>query len=40
MIPPCSKALRANHRPKFYSPSLAMVMSPYKGKILEWDIKQ
>jgi hypothetical protein len=29
-IPPCSKALSAEHRPKFCSPSPAMVTSPYK----------
>jgi hypothetical protein len=28
-IPPCSKALSAEHRPKFFSPSQAMVTSPY-----------
>jgi hypothetical protein len=27
-IPPCSKALSAEHRPKFCSPSPAMVTSP------------
>jgi hypothetical protein len=29
-IPPCSKALSAEQRPKFCSPSPAMVTSPYK----------
>jgi hypothetical protein len=29
-IPPCSKALSAEHKPKFCSPSPAMVTSPYK----------
>jgi hypothetical protein len=29
-IPPCSKALSAEHRPKFCSPTPAMVTSPYK----------
>jgi hypothetical protein len=29
-IPPCSKALSAEHRPKFCSPSPAMVTTPYK----------
>jgi hypothetical protein len=37
--PPCSKALSAERRPKFYSPSPAMVTSPYEWKILEWDVK-
>jgi hypothetical protein len=39
-IPFCSKALSAEHRPKFYSPSPAMVTSPCKWKILERDVKQ
>jgi hypothetical protein len=42
-IPPCSKALSAEHRPKFCSPSLVFVMwltSPYELKILERDVKQ
>jgi hypothetical protein len=39
-IPPCSKALSAEHGPKFCSPSPAMVTSPYKWNILERDIKQ
>jgi hypothetical protein len=39
-IPPCSKALSAEHRPKFCSPSPAMVTSPYKWKILVRDVKQ
>ena len=30
-IPPCSKALGAEYRPKFWSPS-------FKWKILEWDV--
>jgi hypothetical protein len=38
-IPPCLKALSAEHRPKFCSPSPAMVTSPYKCKILERDVK-
>jgi hypothetical protein len=33
-IPPCSKALSAELRPKFCSPSPAMVASPYMGKKL------
>jgi hypothetical protein len=36
-ITPCSKALSAEHRPKFCSPSPAMVTSPYKWNILERD---
>jgi hypothetical protein len=39
-IPPCSKALSTEHRPIFCSPSPVMVTSPYKWKILEWDLKQ
>jgi hypothetical protein len=39
-IPPCSKALSAEHRPEFCSPSTAMVTCPYKWDILEWDVKQ
>jgi hypothetical protein len=39
-IPPCSKALSNEHRPKFCSPSLAMVTSPYKWKIVERNVKQ
>jgi hypothetical protein len=39
-IPLCSKALRAEHRPEFCSPSPAMVTSPYKLNILERDVKQ
>ena len=31
-IPPCSKALSAEHRPKFCSPSPVMVTSPYNNK--------
>jgi hypothetical protein len=34
-IPPCSKALSAEHRTKFCRPSPAMVTSPYKWKILD-----
>jgi hypothetical protein len=34
------KAQSTEHRPKFSSPSPAMVMSPYNGNILEWDVKQ
>jgi hypothetical protein len=33
-VPPCSKALSAKHRPKFYRPSPAMVMSSYNEKFL------
>jgi hypothetical protein len=36
-IPPCSKAMSAEHRPTFCSPSQTMVTSPYKWKILELD---
>jgi hypothetical protein len=37
----CSEwALSAQHRPKFCSPSMAIVTSPYEWKILEWDVKQ
>jgi hypothetical protein len=39
VIPPCSKALSAEHRPKFCSPSPAMVTSTYKWNILERDVK-
>jgi hypothetical protein len=38
-IPPCSKALSAEHMPKFCSPSPAMVTSSCKWKILERDVK-
>jgi hypothetical protein len=38
-ILPCSKVLSAEHRPKFWSPSPAMVTSPYKWQILERDVK-
>jgi hypothetical protein len=38
-IPSRSKALSAEHRPKFCSPSLAMVTSP-NVKILKRDVKQ
>jgi hypothetical protein len=38
MIPFGSKALSAEHRPKFCSPSPAMVTSPYKWNILKRDI--
>jgi hypothetical protein len=38
-IPPCSKAMSAEHRPKFCSSSPAMVTFPYKWKILERDVK-
>jgi hypothetical protein len=34
-MPPCSKTLSAEHRPKFCSPSPVMVTSPYKWNILE-----
>jgi hypothetical protein len=38
-IPPCSKALSTEHRPKFCSPSPAMVTSSYKWeKNLERDV--
>jgi hypothetical protein len=37
-IPPCSKALSAKNRPKFYSPSPAMVTSPYKWNNLKRDV--
>jgi hypothetical protein len=33
-------ALSAEHRPKFCSPSPAMVTSPYEWKILKRDVKQ
>jgi hypothetical protein len=36
-IPPCSKALSAEHRPKFCSPSPVMITSPHEWKILERD---
>jgi hypothetical protein len=36
-IPPCSKALSAEHGAEFCSPSPAMVTSPYKWNILERD---
>jgi hypothetical protein len=39
-IPSCSKALSAEHRPKFWSPSPAMMTSPHKWKNLEQDVKQ
>jgi hypothetical protein len=38
-ITPCSKAISAEHRHTFCSPSPAMVTSPYKSKILERDVK-
>jgi hypothetical protein len=38
-IPPCSKALSIEHRPKFCSPSPEMVTSPCKWKVLEGDVK-
>jgi hypothetical protein len=34
-IPPCSKALSAEHRPKFCSSSPVMVTYPYKWNFLE-----
>jgi hypothetical protein len=37
LIPFCSKALCAEHRPRFCSPLTLMVTSPYKLKILERD---
>jgi hypothetical protein len=39
MTPLCSKALRAEHMPKFFNPSAAIVTSPYKGNILELGVK-
>jgi hypothetical protein len=39
-IPPCSKSFSAEYRPEFCSPSPVMATSPYKWKILEWDVKQ
>jgi hypothetical protein len=39
-IPPCSKALSAEHRPRFCSTSPEMVTYSYKWKILERDVKQ
>jgi hypothetical protein len=38
-IPPCSKALSAEHRPKFCSLSPVMVTFTHKWKILERDVK-
>jgi hypothetical protein len=38
-IPPCSKALSAEHRLKFCSTSPAVVISPYKWKKIEQDVK-
>jgi hypothetical protein len=38
-ILPCSKALRAEHRPTFCSLSPVMVTSPYKWNILERNVK-
>ena len=38
-IPPCSKSLSTEHRPKFCSLSPAMVTSPYKWNILDRDVK-
>jgi hypothetical protein len=38
-IPPCSKALSAEHRPKFCSPSMAMATSSYMWKILQRTVK-
>jgi hypothetical protein len=38
-IPPCSKALSADNRPKFWSPLPAMVTSPHKWNICERDVK-
>jgi hypothetical protein len=35
-IPPCSKALSADHRPKFFSSSPAMVASPYNVKLIRY----
>ena len=32
-------AMSAEHRSKICSPSIAMVLSPYEWKILEWDEK-
>ena len=39
VFPPCSKALSTEHRPKFCSPSPAMVTSPCEWKILELEVK-
>jgi hypothetical protein len=39
-IPPCSKALSAERRPKFCILSQVMVTSPRKWKILQQDVKQ
>ena len=39
-IPPCSKVVCDEHGPKFWRHSTAMVTSPIKRNILEWDIKQ
>jgi hypothetical protein len=36
----CSSALSVEHRPTFCSSSPAMVISPYKWKILDRDVKQ
>jgi hypothetical protein len=37
-IPPCSKALSAEHSPKFCSPSPPMVTSPYTN--MNWTVKK
>jgi hypothetical protein len=39
-IPSCSKSLSAEHRPKFCSPSPAMVTSPHMWKNFARDVKQ
>jgi hypothetical protein len=39
-IPPCSKALSADHRPIFWIPPPVILTSPYKQIFLERDIKQ
>ena len=35
----CSMSMSAEHRSKFFSPSPAIVTSPYERKFLEWDEK-
>jgi hypothetical protein len=37
---PCSKALSAEHRPKFWNPSPVTVTSPHMWNIFEPDVKQ
>jgi hypothetical protein len=38
--PPCQKAMRAKHEPKFGSLSPTMVISPYEKEVLESEGKQ